>query len=100
MTETGQLNMPFVNSKYRARVRVVDFWPMNLSSWSRSLSDPISGKPALSKEDREKCKNQFEWCFALFVEDANPAAGKTPDRLMLTMGNDQGQCLLKMDACK
>jgi protection-of-telomeres protein 1 len=99
-TEKGNLDLPFVNSKYRARVRVVDMWPMKLWDWSRSLSDPKYGKPGLSAEERMHYKNVFQWNFALLVEDADTPAGKTSDRLMLTMGNEQGQCLLKMNACE
>ncbi|KAF2678500.1 hypothetical protein K458DRAFT_316677 [Lentithecium fluviatile CBS 122367] len=99
-TEIGNLSLPFVNCKYRARVRVVDMWPRKLFDFARSLSDPKYGKQGLSADHRESYRKEvFQWNFALLVENADAPAGKTPDRLMLTVGDEQGQCLLKMDAC-
>jgi protection-of-telomeres protein 1 len=94
------MELPFVNCKYRARVRVVDLWPLKLNDFARSVSDLKYGNPSLSVEDRERYKNKYEWNFALLVEDADAPAGKTPERLTIIFGDKQGQGLLKMDACK
>jgi len=99
-TETGIMELPFVNCKYRARVRVVDLWPLSINDFARSVSDPKYGDPSLSVEERARYKNKFEWNFALLVEDADAPVGKIPERLTITIGDKQGQGLLKMDACE
>lgn len=97
ITENGtELELPFINCKYRARVRVVDMWPLKLENFTRSLGDP-QFNPLDSAARREELKHKFEWSFVILVEDAVPTA-TTPERLLLTIGNEQGQNLLKMDA--
>jgi protection-of-telomeres protein 1 len=100
MIETGKLELCFINCKYRVRIRVIDFWPIKLCNFARSVNDPKYGNSNLSTEERERYKDKFEWNFALLVEDADAPVGKTPERLKLTIGDKQGQGLLKMDACK
>lgn len=88
----------WANYKYRARVRVVDMFPAKLSDFSRSLADPMYGNPNINDEELDKVKNQFRWNFTLLIEDAKVPAGKPAERMVITIGNEQGQCLLKMDA--
>ena len=99
-TDAGEMSLPFVNAKYRARVRVIDMWPTKLWDFARSIADTQYGRRDLPAQDQERYQHKFEWNFALLVEDVNSASGHTPQRLMLTIGDEQGQCLLKMDACK
>jgi hypothetical protein len=89
-------DLPFVNAKYRARVRVVDFSPPRLEDFCHSMSDtewnPSAGLPNHRRDDR------WQWGFVLLVQDANPPTGEQPVRFPLFVCNDSAQHLLKMYA--
>ncbi|KAF1994349.1 hypothetical protein P154DRAFT_567420 [Amniculicola lignicola CBS 123094] len=85
------LTLPFVNAKYRARVRIVDFSPQDLKDFSCCLSDP-TWNPT-----RERGR-LWQWSFILLVEAANPTPGQPPEQLPVFMNNSNVQCLLKMNA--
>jgi protection-of-telomeres protein 1 len=91
--------LPFVNAKYRTRIRVVDFFPHNLEEFARSMADP-DWHTALQKSDLGEMRQntRWEWGFVLLVENANVAAGTTPERLRLFVNNPAGQHLLNMNA--
>jgi len=94
--EGVDFELPFVNAKYRARVRVVDFSPPNLEDFCHSMSDSTWNPPSdLSYQRRD---DRWHWGFVLLVEDANPPAGEQPVRFPVFVCNDSGQHLLKMDA--
>lgn len=91
------LRLPFVNCKYRAHLRVVDFWPMTLSKFARNMGDAkFNTKATLGQ--RKRMSRKWEWSFVLLVEDADLPARSPKDRIPLTFGNTQGQNLLQMDA--
>ncbi|OCL03931.1 hypothetical protein AOQ84DRAFT_226728 [Glonium stellatum] len=101
-----ETKLPFVNAKYRARVRVVDFWPPKLEDFSRSLNDTAYNDTICDTNDDESHQSDpqvtksWEWAFCLLVEDATtPSSTKEPQaRLNLLVAQDDAVHLLKMDA--
>jgi protection of telomeres protein 1 len=91
--------LPFVNAKYRTRVRVVDFSPEDLTDFSKSITDSAWNNmfENMAFEHRHS-EDRWEWFFPLLVEDAVIPAGTAPVRFPLFVTNDAGQHLLKMDA--
>jgi protection-of-telomeres protein 1 len=91
--------LPFVNAKYRTRIRVVDFFPHNLEDFARSMADPdwhTALKGTNSGDIRPSTR--WEWGFVLLVESSNIPTGTTPERLRLFVNNPAGQHLLNMNA--
>lgn len=108
--EGNAFRLPFHNCKYKAKVRVVDFFPDNIADFAapRMVSDydilsddeeNDDGDIDLMREDQDKIK--WEWCFFLLVEDARPQAfgDGEPKRMELLVADADGDFLLKMDAC-
>lgn len=90
--------LPFVNARYRARVRVVDFKPDNLEDFAQPVGDPSYDDLASdAEEDWDGIPKGWEWAFCLLVEDAlSTSPEKT--RMRLIVANDGAEHLLKMDA--
>jgi protection of telomeres protein 1 len=93
------IDMPFINARWRARVRVVDFYPNKLEDFSR----PVEGLTQSEMDGREDLDpdskvNNWEWAFYLLVEDAKVSKGEDPAKLSLLVSNSAAQGLLKMDA--
>ncbi|KAF2742033.1 hypothetical protein M011DRAFT_472527 [Sporormia fimetaria CBS 119925] len=91
-TKDGPIEMPFVNTKYRARLRVVDFNPSNLRDFSHSMMDPRWNQNGTGRRD-----DRWQWGFVLLLEAAD-AQGPTPERFPVYVDDDAGQHLLKMNA--
>jgi protection-of-telomeres protein 1 len=89
-----ELELPFVNAKYRARLRIVDFSPKDLCNFSQSMTDPSWN---VDFRDRRR-DDRWQWGFVLLVEAADIFLGETPERFPLFLDNDSGEHLLKMDA--
>jgi protection-of-telomeres protein 1 len=101
---------PFNLCKYRANVRVVDYFPPKLEDFAigrRSsvfdmLSDYSGGEDTDLEEDRRIFKSGkgfpkdiWEWRFALLVEDASSKVAK--ERLWLIVDNHAAQGLLGLE---
>ncbi|KAF2260150.1 hypothetical protein CC78DRAFT_620447 [Lojkania enalia] len=84
--------LPFVNAKYRSRVRVVDFSPSNLEDFTRSTAD------STWNTSMKDIRPRWEWAFVLLVEDANAPSTTDAPRLPLFLNNDNATHLLKMTA--
>lgn len=107
-TPTGiESTLPFINAKYRARVRVVDFWPPNLEDFSRRLDNsdycPLASNSVSdsgSEADDSEIRKKWEWAFSLLVEDATTPSSikEAPSRMNLVVAQDGAEFLLKMDA--
>jgi hypothetical protein len=104
----AKLHMPFVNNKYRANVRVVDFRPNHLEDFSCSrritdfdcLSDNSADESSDSGDDDDDVgsgKLAWEWRFMLQLEDAS-AKDKTRSRAWVVVDNSEAQCLTGLDA--
>jgi protection-of-telomeres protein 1 len=91
--------LPFVNSRYRGRVRVVDFFPPELELFAHCTSDPGWDKRAKKQDllDSHK-KSRWEWGFILLLEDARIPPNTVSEKLRVIVGNDSAQHLLNMDA--
>ncbi|KAM7199214.1 hypothetical protein V8F20_005816 [Naviculisporaceae sp. PSN 640] len=105
--------VPFSCSKFRGRVRVVDFHPRNLKDFARRrftsqwdvLSDQSENDE--SSDDEESLmergyKPVWEWRFALELQDALPrkgSDGEKPKSLWVIVDNSEGQYLTGLDAC-
>jgi protection-of-telomeres protein 1 len=106
--------LPFVNTKFKANVRVVDFWPHKLEDFCVGrrateydiLSDASSGEGTDREEDMRKFregkgyggKKKWEWRFALQVEQAGKVKG--PEKIWLLVDNMSAQMLFGEDATK
>lgn len=92
---------PFTNRKYKALVRVVDYFPENLKDFARQYSEKEREFEALSDysgddddddEDTIAKTDPWEWRFALQVEDADK------ERMWLLLDNMSAQGLLNIAA--
>ncbi|ORY03214.1 hypothetical protein BCR34DRAFT_591641 [Clohesyomyces aquaticus] len=87
--------LPFVNAKYRTRVRVVDFSPGFLQQFTRSMADCNWNTALQSVEPNDRKRDdRWEWAFVLLVEDINVPAGATPERLRLFVTGQDAEKLL------
>ncbi|KAF4622796.1 hypothetical protein G7Y89_g14229 [Cudoniella acicularis] len=101
---------PFTLCKYRANVRVVDYFPHRLEDFAVGhrardldiLSDYSGGEDTDLEEERRIfksgggfAKNSWEWRFALQVEDANAIDMK--HRMWLMVDNHTAQGLLGLE---
>ncbi|TVY33606.1 Protection of telomeres protein [Lachnellula occidentalis] len=101
---------PFTNCKYRANVRVVDYFPHRIEDFAvgyrfseyEMLSDYSGDEDTDREEDLRTflsgkgfAKNTWEWRFALQVEDATAKDPK--DRLWLVVDNAAAQGLLNLE---
>jgi protection-of-telomeres protein 1 len=103
---------PFSNRKFKANVRVVDYFPHDIRDFvvGRRVSEYDLLSDCSSDEDSESdnmmdmdsfaAQRKWEWRFALVVEDADPDGPK--HRTTLIVGNSDAQMLLNVeaDACK
>lgn len=103
--------LPFVNRKYRADVRVCDFFPANLKDFARRkrvkqqvvgldlLSNDGESDVASSSDDADDGEESavWEWCFWLQLEDASPDI-EPKQRFWVFVDNLSGQCLTNLDA--
>jgi protection-of-telomeres protein 1 len=107
-----EIVLPFDVCKYRANVRVLNFFPDKVEDFAVGrrateydmLSDYSGGEDTDVEADRRMFKNgkgfakKYEWRFALEVEDADPTSKK--ERMWLLVDNHSAQALLNMDATK
>lgn len=91
--------LPFVNAKYRARARVVDYDPKQLEEFSL---------PELPEDEQESedtpmmdydSSPKYEWSFSLELEDASkPKGGRTgEDRIWINVHHTDAQYLFGND---
>jgi hypothetical protein len=111
--EDRKITLPFINAKYRSRVRVVDYAPRQLEDFAvwvnsddENASDdeddyeppsPPPGSEARSHSPR-RGRGRWEWRFALQLEDSpmfprtkKKDKEKTPDEPDQTVGDGDGE---------
>ncbi|RFU30763.1 hypothetical protein B7463_g5584, partial [Scytalidium lignicola] len=107
---------PFTVAKYRANVRVVDYFPDYIEDFTVShrvsdydmLSDYSGGEDTDPEEDMRNfksgkgfCDRVWEWRFALQVEDAHKKNqdedGKEKQKMWLMVDNQAAQMLLGLE---
>lgn len=114
LAQDSELLGPFDNRKYRAHVRVVDFWPHKLKDFSVGrrqteydmLDDHSGGESTDNETDMKMYKDGkgfggrkiWIWRFALFVEEVGRGANDNKERMWLIVDNQSAQMLLGMDA--
>ncbi|EME47631.1 hypothetical protein DOTSEDRAFT_69550 [Dothistroma septosporum NZE10] len=87
--------LPFINAKYRAQVRVVDFEPKSLDEFAVPVlpNDQESVDSMAYTYDSQK----FEWYFSLLLEDVNDSLSpgdENNQRLWVHLRHEQAQFLL------
>ncbi|KAF2011373.1 hypothetical protein BU24DRAFT_426448 [Aaosphaeria arxii CBS 175.79] len=95
----AEITLPFVNCKYRTRLRVVDFYPRTLEDFTHSMAD-CDWNVAMNDPDNQNRRRDdaWKWAFVLLVEDAVVSSNQEVQRLPLFVTDKDAQCLLKMDA--
>ncbi|EXJ84408.1 hypothetical protein A1O3_05075 [Capronia epimyces CBS 606.96] len=102
--------LPFQNSKYKANVRVVDFFPDDIADFAaprqKSEYDCLSDCDNPEDSDIDLTQNhenevKWEWRFFLLVEDAaqQMVGGGRRARIELLVADRDGDYLLNMEAC-
>ncbi|KAH7033223.1 uncharacterized protein B0I36DRAFT_430490 [Microdochium trichocladiopsis] len=112
--EETSITLPFVNSKHRVIVRVVDFAPRKLQDFARwrqktefDILSEHSGAESDSDDDMNRStleayrgKKLWEWRFALQLEEVNlDEEEKEPLRIWVVVDNIEGQQLTNLNAC-
>lgn len=108
--EGQQIPSSFTCARYRANVKVVDFFPHKIEDFAvgrrESEFDVLSEYSGGEETDREEdmrifksgkgfAKNIWEWRFTLQVEDADQTGSK--DRIWLIVDNHAAQGLLNLE---
>lgn len=95
----NEYRVPFVNCRYRSRVRVVDVFPPELDQFAHSLNDPNWTKhPRSNATNSTGSKERWEWGFVLLLEDAQAPRDGTSEKLRVVVNNSSAQYLLRMNA--
>jgi protection-of-telomeres protein 1 len=94
-----------MNVNFRARVRVVDFFPPKLEDFSHSLDDPLYNDMDMVEEstvmDLDKPEeSRWEWAFWLLLEDYKKVPGKQSERMKVLVAGPGAEFLLNMEACE
>ncbi|KAH6209819.1 protection of telomeres protein 1 [Parastagonospora nodorum] len=92
----NDFEFPFLNSRHRSRVRVVDFFPPELEMFAHCTSNPAWDKRARNQDPSSRSK--WEWGFVLLLEDAKIPPNTVSEKLRVVVGNDSAQYLLNMNA--
>lgn len=111
-----EITLPFKNVKYRANVRVVNYWPHKLEDFAvgrrASEFDVLSDFSGGESTDNEEEMRQFrrgkgfggdktwQWRFALQVANAGKKVTDPKECMWLIVENEPAQMLLNMDAEK
>ena len=99
MPDSRTYILPFLNAKYRTRVRVVDFSPKQLEDFALS-EPPDDGDKSENSVDWESSPKN-EWSFSLLLEDATKPQSKAHDKhsneLWVNLGHEDAQYLFGKD---
>jgi protection of telomeres protein 1 len=107
--QSNLFHVPFQNSTYKSRIRVVDFFPDDIADFAAPRrifeytgldgyeSPDEDSNPILQLDGPDI---NWEWRFILLVEDARPqTTSKTPIQMELLVAEMDGDWLLDMEAC-
>ncbi|XP_014555961.1 hypothetical protein COCVIDRAFT_101107 [Bipolaris victoriae FI3] len=99
LEKCNDYELPFVNCRYRSRVRVIDVFPPKLELFAHSLNDPNWTKRSGKQHADNTCpKERWEWGFVLLLEDAEVPRGGVSEKLRVVVNNSSAQYLLKLNA--
>lgn len=94
-------DLPFINAKYRARVRVVDFEPKSLEEFAVPVlpddEQSVDSMDFVYSSNKQYGSQRFEWYFSLLLEDANNLAtdNQHPHKLWVHVHHEQAQFLFR-----
>ena len=110
------VELPFTCARYRANVRVTDFFPDkldNFACWRRHSEFDLLGNDGASTDEesdddegesegegRSPSQRIWEWRFALRLEDASAQSRGAKDAIWVMVNNLEAQLLLGLDACE
>jgi protection of telomeres protein 1 len=103
-SDGDHITYPFMLLKFRANVRVVDFYPPKLEDFSHSLDDPefndCSAPEDSTMDEYEYSTSppRWEWSFFLLVEDGNFQNEQQRVRMNLLVAGPDAEYLLKLTA--
>jgi protection of telomeres protein 1 len=83
--------LPFVNAKFRACVRVVDFEPQQLEDFAVFRTAEEDSGDDTSMPDYDSSLG-YEWRFSLLLEDSTQSNGDN-DRFWVSVGHEEAQFL-------
>lgn len=86
--------LPFVNAKFRAKVRVLDFQPNNLEDFTMATDETEDNSMDLSIESSQSWK----WSFTLLVQDATKMNPQKDDCVIVNVGHKEAEFLLLPEA--
>lgn len=85
--------IPFINAKYRARVRVVDFEPKDLVDFAV----PVDNNDDSGDMEWAFHSQRFEWYFSLTLEDASDTTPGVRERMVVHVQHAGAQFLFGKD---
>jgi hypothetical protein len=107
-----EYRLPFQNLRYRASVRVVDFFPPKLEDFAAQYNPEYAmlsdGEHSMNDDESDEepviGSRIWEWRFCLLVEDGGPGvcqhAMQRKERMKLYVAGADAVFLLRMDAVK
>ncbi|OJD17595.1 hypothetical protein AJ78_02346 [Emergomyces pasteurianus Ep9510] len=103
-----EYRLPFQNLRYKASVRVVDFFPPKLEDFAvqydveRAMLSDADSSASSGDEHESDRRKLWEWRFCLLVEDAGPGThynrNGPRERMKLYVNNFDAVFLLRLDA--
>ncbi|KAI5307214.1 Importin alpha subunit (Karyopherin alpha subunit) (Serine-rich RNA polymerase I suppressor protein) [Ascosphaera pollenicola] len=107
MPQGVHYRIPFLNLRYRATIRVVDFFPSRIEKFAvrcgvdRAEQQGINDKrPGENDSESSDQPQKWTWKFRLVVQDAKNKGGTTeqPERMELLVAGQDAERLLRMSA--
>ena len=104
----NSFHLPFQNTCYKSRIRVIDFFPNRLEDFCAPIRESdysyLSDHESVSDIDPTQTSVEdddvkWEWRFILLVEDARPSPNSEPVQMELLLCGTDGDYLLREDAC-
>lgn len=90
--------LPFVNAKYRARVRVVDFQPKALEDFAVTpLPEDEDTEMSPIDMEWEASTPKLEWFFELVLEEAGKRSGPEKAQIQVSVAHEEAQYLFGKD---
>lgn len=99
-TRLGKFYAPFTNRRYRAKVRVVDYFPEEIENFAvkiRSNEIQISSKDGYIEPSNSRTGYRWEWRFSFLLEDALVPEILNKDRIWVLVDNRAAQNLLAIE---
>lgn len=107
--EPVKLQLPFINTNYRANVRIVNFMPSRLEDFAFAKKtsefdvlsdndDSDGGSESEQDTTHSTTTHTWEWRFHLELEDAAVLGNQQKKRMWVAVDNQAAQYLVNLDA--